>query len=42
MEVLEKLHRGDPMNPGKGEFDKIIKATVIRKRDHAYVPNKVS
>ncbi|WP_254513830.1 peptidylprolyl isomerase [Anatilimnocola floriformis] len=42
MDVLEKLHRGDPMNPGKGDFDKIIKATVVRKRDHAYVPNKAS
>jgi cyclophilin family peptidyl-prolyl cis-trans isomerase len=41
MEVLEKLHRGDPMNPGNGDFDKIIKATVERKRDHAYVPKKV-
>ena len=41
MEVLEKLHRGDPMNPGHGDFDKIITATVERKRDHAYVPKKV-
>lgn len=41
MEVLEKLHRGDPMNPPKDDFDKIIKATVERKRDHAYVPKKV-
>lgn len=41
MDVLEKLHRGDPMNPGTGDFDKIIKATVERKRDHAYVPKKV-
>lgn len=41
MDVLEKLHRGDPMNPGHGDFDKIVKATVERKRDHAYVPKKV-
>jgi cyclophilin family peptidyl-prolyl cis-trans isomerase len=40
MEVLEKLQRRDPMNPGKAEPDKIIKATVERKRDHAYVPKK--
>ncbi len=41
MDVLEKLHRGDPMNPPKDDFDKVIKATVERKRDHAYVPKKV-
>lgn len=40
MDVLEKLQRRDPMNPGKAEADKIIKATVERKRDHAYVPRK--
>jgi len=40
MDVLEKLQRIDPMNPGKATPDKIIKATVLRKRDHAYVPKK--
>jgi cyclophilin family peptidyl-prolyl cis-trans isomerase len=40
MDVLEKLQRIDPMNPGKASPDKIIKATVERKRDHAYVPKK--
>lgn len=40
MDVLEKLQRIDPMNPGKATPDKIIKATVERKRDHAYVPKK--
>jgi hypothetical protein len=29
------------MGPTKVEPDKIIKATVERKRDHAYVPKKV-
>jgi cyclophilin family peptidyl-prolyl cis-trans isomerase len=42
MEVLEKLQRRDPMGPTKVEPDKIIKATVERKRDHAYVPKKVT
>lgn len=40
MDVLEKLQRRDPMNPGPEAPDKIIKATVERKRDHAYVPRK--
>jgi cyclophilin family peptidyl-prolyl cis-trans isomerase len=40
MDVLEKLQRRDPMNPGTAQPDKIIKATVERKRDHAYVPKK--
>lgn len=40
MDVLEKLQRRDPMNPGPEDPDKIIKATVERKRDHAYVPKK--
>jgi cyclophilin family peptidyl-prolyl cis-trans isomerase len=40
MDVVEKLQRRDPMNPGKAPADKIVKATVLRKRDHAYVPRK--
>lgn len=40
MDVLEKLQRRDPMNPGPEDPDKIVKATVERKRDHAYVPRK--
>jgi cyclophilin family peptidyl-prolyl cis-trans isomerase len=41
MEVLAKLQRIDPQNP-KGESpDKIVKAEVLRKRDHKYEPTKV-
>jgi cyclophilin family peptidyl-prolyl cis-trans isomerase len=40
-EVLSKLQRVDP-DPEKPsrEPDQIIKASVVRKRDHAYVPQK--
>jgi len=41
MDVLEKLQRRDPSAPQKATPDKIVKATVERKRDHAYVPKKV-
>ncbi|HTN77046.1 MAG TPA: peptidylprolyl isomerase, partial [Pirellulaceae bacterium] len=42
MDVLTKLQRVDPQMPSTAaEPDKIIKATVVRKRDHAYVPTKV-
>ena len=37
MDVLAKLHRTEGI-PGKPEPDKIIKATVIAKRPHAYTP----
>lgn len=40
-DVLAKLQRRDPMALDKAVPDKIIKATVERKRDHAYVPRKV-
>lgn len=40
MDVLVKIQRRDPQrNPV--EPDKIIKAEVLRKRDHEYVPTKV-
>ena len=40
MDVLAKLQRIDPEATGsKPEPDKIIKAEVIRKRDHEYKPN---
>ncbi|MCA9122067.1 MAG: peptidylprolyl isomerase [Planctomycetaceae bacterium] len=42
LEVLAKLQRRDPS--GRGELpepDKIVKAEVIRKRDHEYKPTKV-
>lgn len=42
MDVLAKLQRIDPSNPAQAATpDKIIKATVERKRDHEYVPTKV-
>ncbi|QDU25083.1 putative peptidyl-prolyl cis-trans isomerase [Anatilimnocola aggregata] len=41
MDVLENLQRRDPSAPTKVEPDKIVTATVERKRDHAYVPKKV-
>jgi cyclophilin family peptidyl-prolyl cis-trans isomerase len=41
IEVLEKLQRRDPSAPNLPQPDKIVKATVERKRDHAYVPKKV-
>lgn len=39
-EVLGKLQRRDPQSAGAPRPDKIIKAEVIRKRDHEYKPNK--
>jgi cyclophilin family peptidyl-prolyl cis-trans isomerase len=42
MEVLAELQRVDPQNPTAGkEPDRIVKATVLRKRDHAYEPEKL-
>ncbi len=42
MDVLAKLQRIDPEAKGsKPEPDKIIKAEVIRKREHEYQPHKV-
>ncbi len=40
-EVLEKLQRRNPDDPAAAEPDKIIKAEVVRKRDHEYLPKKV-
>ena len=41
MDVLAKLQRRDPnASPPLPKPDKIIKATVLRKRDHPYVPTK--
>ncbi len=40
MEVLNKLQRLDPGRPGGPDPDKIIEATVVRKRDHEYKPTK--
>ncbi len=42
MDVLAKLQRIDPQSSeAKADPDKIVKAEVIRKRDHAYEPRKV-
>jgi cyclophilin family peptidyl-prolyl cis-trans isomerase len=41
MDVLSKLQRRDPQAANPPEPDKIVKAEVLRKRDHAYQPNKV-
>jgi cyclophilin family peptidyl-prolyl cis-trans isomerase len=46
MDVLPKLQRRNPDLSGPGAPplpvpDKIISATVVRKRDHEYVPTKV-
>jgi cyclophilin family peptidyl-prolyl cis-trans isomerase len=42
MEVAKQLQPRDPSAAGeKPEPDKIIKAEVLRKRDHEYLPNKV-
>lgn len=38
MDVLTKLKRGEPPTPAP---DTILKAEVVRKRDHAYAPKKV-
>ncbi len=40
MDVLAKLERIDPQHPGGAKPDKIITATVVRKRDHPYEPVK--
>jgi cyclophilin family peptidyl-prolyl cis-trans isomerase len=41
MEVLAKIQRIDPEEQGsKPEPDKIVKAEVLRKRNHEYKPNK--
>jgi cyclophilin family peptidyl-prolyl cis-trans isomerase len=41
MEVLPKLQKRDPDSPTAAEPDKIVKAEVVRKRNHEYVPRKV-
>jgi cyclophilin family peptidyl-prolyl cis-trans isomerase len=40
-EVLAKIQRRDPQAPNPPAPDKIVKAEVLRKRDHAYQPTKV-
>jgi cyclophilin family peptidyl-prolyl cis-trans isomerase len=40
-EVLARIQRRDPGDPEAPQPDKIIQATVVRKRAHPYVPTKV-
>jgi len=42
MDVLAKLQRIDPERPSGARPDKIVKAEVLRKRDHKYEPSKVT
>ncbi len=42
LEVLEKLQRRDSSLSGQPDPDKIVLAEVLRKRDHEYVPTKVT
>jgi cyclophilin family peptidyl-prolyl cis-trans isomerase len=43
LDVLPKLQRIDPQRPQPGvKPDKIVKAEVLRKRDHVYAPTKVA
>jgi cyclophilin family peptidyl-prolyl cis-trans isomerase len=39
-DILTKIQRRDPNNPTTAP-DKMVRVTIERKRDHAYVPNKV-
>jgi cyclophilin family peptidyl-prolyl cis-trans isomerase len=41
MDVLSKLQRRDPQGTNQPTPDSIVKAEVIRKRDHVYQPHKV-
>jgi len=41
MDVLAKLQRRDPQAPSPPQPDKIVKAEVLRKRNHEYKPKKV-
>ncbi len=41
LDVLFKIQRRDPAGEAAPEPDKILKAEVLRRRDHEYVPKKV-
>jgi cyclophilin family peptidyl-prolyl cis-trans isomerase len=41
MDVLSKLQRRDPQSANPPGPDSIVKAEVVRKRDHVYQPHKV-
>lgn len=42
MDVVDQIHKRTPDSPGTKEADKIVKATVLNKRDHEYKVRKVS
>ena len=37
-DVLSEIQRRNPTKPDQPEPDKIVKATVVRKRNHDYTP----
>jgi hypothetical protein len=37
-DVLAQIQRRDPQRPNPPDPDKILKAEVLRKRDHPYEP----
>ncbi len=41
LDVLAKIQRINPEDPSRTPPDKMLEVTVLRKRDHEYVPNKV-
>jgi cyclophilin family peptidyl-prolyl cis-trans isomerase len=41
MDVLSKIQRRDPQGQNQPAPDSIVKAEVLRKRDHVYQPHKV-
>jgi len=41
LDVLAALQRRNPQQGGQPEPDRIVKAEVVRKRDHEYKPTKV-
>ncbi len=41
MEVLSRLKRRDPENNPLDAGDTILKATVVRKRNHPYQPERI-
>jgi cyclophilin family peptidyl-prolyl cis-trans isomerase len=41
MDVLAKLQRRDPSDPQAPRADKVIEATVLRARNHTYIPQKI-
>ena len=42
LDLLHKIKRRDPEGPNPPKPDKIIEATVLNRRDHEYVPEKMT